>query len=61
MWKHRDEKVVCSKCGKEFIKRTIIYPSNCDDKRDTYYCCPHCGEAYMVRAMPNEDFEGIKI
>lgn len=61
MWKHHDEKVVCKKCGKEFIKRKIIYPCNCDDKRDSFYSCPHCGETYTVRAMPNEDYEGIKI
>lgn len=61
MWKHQDEKVICKKCGKEFIKRTIIYPCNCDEKRDSFYLCPFCGETYTVRAMPNEDYEGIKI
>lgn len=58
---NKEEIVKCSKCGKKFVLIYIKYSSNCDDKRDSYYCCPYCGDATMVHLLGTEDVDTRKI
>ncbi len=58
---HKDKVEKCPKCGKEFIVRLVINPSNCDDNRKSYVDCPYCGEVLeKINLMKNEDVFSIK-
>ena len=57
---NKDTIETCPSCGKEFIKRTIRYPSKVDDKRDSYYCCPYCNKSNGIHLMGNEDVTTFK-
>lgn len=59
--KYIDEVEVCTKCKREFIRRLIVYPCKCDDKRDSFYLCPYCEEHYSIQLMGDEDVTGIKM
>lgn len=53
---------LCPKCKKDFIVELITYPSNVDDKRESYISCPYC-KAYVekIKLRGNEDIKEIKI
>jgi len=57
---NKDTIEICPSCGKEFIKRTVRYPSKVDDKRDSYYCCPYCNKSWDIHLMGNEDVMTFK-
>lgn len=57
------ERIICSKCKKEFILETIEYPTRVEEGRfwDTYYCCPYCGDDTKVHLSTREDVNTYKI
>lgn len=61
-FRHRDERIVCGKCNREFIKRITVYPCKMEDKRnrESSYFCPYCKEGYSEYLSADEDVEGIK-
>ena len=40
--KSNEEK--CKHCGKTFKLVIDVLPAKMDEKRESYYCCPYCGE-----------------
>lgn len=60
MWEHKDADEKCNHCGNVFIKRMIYYPSNLDEKHESYYCCPYCGKGFSIHLRGNEDVETLK-
>ena len=52
--KHCEEEI-CPRCGKKFKRISISYPGNWDEKRDTSYECPYCGESFPIHLFPYED------
>ena len=56
------EDALCAKCKKLFRIEYIRYPSNVDDKRDTYISCPYCNAFYSsIHLRGNEDIKEVKI
>ena len=49
--------LTCSKCGKRYKRIIIRYPARLEETRfwDTFYCCPHCKEAYSIHLASDED------
>ena len=39
----------------------IYYPSIVDEKRESYYSCPYCGNSFSIHLRGNEDVETKKI
>ena len=60
MDKYNDEEEICDNCKKKFIKRLVIYPCKCDEKRDSFYVCPYCGRHYSILLQGDEDVFAIK-
>ena len=58
---HKLEKKKCTKCGKEFELKWIYYPTKLDEKRESYYDCPYCGNITRVHLNGDEDVETYKI
>ena len=52
---------MCTKCGKNFRIKWIFYPTKLDDKRESYYNCPYCGNITRVYLKGNEDVETYKL
>ena len=53
-WKSNEEK--CKYCGEIFKVVTDVLPTKMDEKRETYYCCPYCGEkAGIIRLQGDEE------
>ena len=57
---HKDTIEKCPKCGNEFIKRMIRYPTKAESKRDSYYSCPYCGESWDVHLLGDEEVMTFK-
>ena len=60
----QDNVETCKVCGKHYKVRIITYPSNLDEKRDSYYFCPYCQSEKSfvnIRLLGNEDVETYKI
>jgi len=58
---YKDEIVVCSRCGKEFVKRMLYFPCNTESAHDSFYCCPYCNQTYSIRLSPREDVLTFKV
>ena len=55
------EKDYCSKCNKFFTLKFVIYPSNIDEKRDSYITCPYClSFVRNIHLKGNEDVSEMK-
>ncbi len=58
---HDDTIKRCEECGKEYIKRIECYPSNVDEKRESYYVCPWCNHVIeKVYLRGNEEIYTYK-
>lgn len=56
--------VVCKECNRKYRVKIITYPSNVDEKRDSYYCCPYCESSksfVSIRLSGREDVVTEKI
>lgn len=58
--KSNEEK--CKHCGKMFELVIDVLPAKMDEKRESYYCCPYCGEvASTIRLQGDEEVYCKKI
>lgn len=55
-----EENVLCSKCKNMFVLIHKYYPSRLDDKRESYYVCPYCGNETRIFLQGNEDVDTRK-
>lgn len=47
---------ICNSCGKSFKVTINTIPSKLDDKRESYYCCPHCHQVVgTLKLSANEE------
>ncbi len=53
----------CKVCGEKYYVEHIYYPSKLDEKRKSFYMCPHCESqesAVMVSVLGDEDVDTVK-
>ena len=59
---YTDIKKLCQFCNNEFIVRILEYPSNCDDRRESYITCPYCNKVVEnIHLDKNQDIMEFKI